>query len=379
METNPNADDINMTPEEQEIYLNHLDDLLEERNQDTDESLDAKIREHANYLGVDPRLAEQALPADVLLHHPHLAGRFRRVMPLNAEELDDYGNRALEEDDARIAGRDFIPEDWEGHIADNKTVEDDMELQSGRNANLTDVRGATDIKGKKYFRTPWGLVRAYDDERKSKDLDNHYQSTLYKIESDLRLGHTQSAKRLYDSLHREDRGIEATNTQKVQTHHAVLSDIHDRLTSMGVGDDASYGDLNHLRQLASSEMLSIPTELRDTKAFGSENSLRDIYRQIEERYNRAIGLKQQSGQWEKVLGIPLPPIVTGTVKPVASAAWNNPATAAGLGAAGYALATGHPYGAAAAATAAAAHRLGFLVPAARYVGSALWNRLRGHA
>jgi hypothetical protein len=288
--SSPEFDPENLSSDEMDDYAKWLDDKTTEAVNLKDESLGTKIKQHAQYLGIPEEYARYALPEEEYFNHPQLKGRFRRVIPADAEERTA---RLKEYDDATAA--QFRPDAALHPMPEREGAEknlNELPIQEGRSATLRDISKAYKINGVPYYRTRFGLVRGYDPKIKGANASKTYLQHLFHLEGALQNGDMADAKRQYDALHREDRGIQLTSTERVIRHHATLTSILNAIDKNGGDENVSSAELDRLKEHAKTEYESIPQELRGASPDATKKTLENLYKHINERHAAAQDLRK---------------------------------------------------------------------------------------
>jgi hypothetical protein len=288
--SNPKFDPRTLTEKQIKDYGEWLDDQMDDAATDDDQSIGAKIKQHARDTGLPEEFARYALPEEEYLNHPHLKGKFRTIAPKDKKDREAREAAAQEIErkmgDVWAQGSDrIIPPDKDNEATPNI---DSIPIQNGLAATLTENSGATNIKGVPYFRTPFGLVRGFDSKIKGANSSTAYRTHLFHLEGALQRGDMGEAKRLYASLHREDRGIQLSNPERVNRHHQVLTRILKKIDEHGMDENVNEDELNQLKGHAKREFENIPRDLIYTAPSGASHTLEELHQAILRRHGAAI-------------------------------------------------------------------------------------------
>jgi hypothetical protein len=180
------------------------------------------IEQHMHRHGLSREDAEDSMPTSFYLEHPQLAGKYRSVQTMQA---------------ARV--------------------------QEGRNANFFSkdslVKGAN---GAPYIQTPFGLLKLASDNVKGANRNEKYQAQVKKLQYLVRANKMDEAKRLYDLLPRQDRGIEHTPEEQSRIAHDKIDLLTQRMSNGDIDPERSE-DLDQALNQVHQAYASVPRERRD--------------------------------------------------------------------------------------------------------------------
>jgi hypothetical protein len=162
-----------------------------------------------------------------------------RQQPTAQEEIDEFARRHHFSDREQAAlsmPRDFYFQGenqgkYQNAISDEK-LREKPGYNEGEQINLLKPKADAvfeDDMGTEFIKTPLGLIR----KSTSRDPEN-YKNALISIERNLNTNNIAEAKKHYEMLPIEDRGIRFSDSHYTSQTHKMLKEMHDDLESQGI-------------------------------------------------------------------------------------------------------------------------------------------------
>jgi hypothetical protein len=208
---------------------------------------------------------------------------------------------------------DHMPTDFYLHHKENqgkyklavsKRVFDPEPVQHGGDVDLTKtpptgyLEGATGIP---YIKTQFGLIRAYNESNPKANHDESYKSILQTMSRHLQRNETEAARKLYESLPRQDRGITLTDTHISSNAVKHIGGLSRKIANLGLSGTIPMDQAaSHLKQ-AQAAYRELPYHLREVVPDGDTKSPLQHLKDAE--YNHASLMRQADARKGWVRGI----------------------------------------------------------------------------
>ncbi|MDR1104280.1 MAG: hypothetical protein LBK92_02850 [Endomicrobium sp.] len=146
-------------------------------------------------------------------------------------------------------------------------------VQEGPTANLKNPQNRDDLilarDGTPFVRTPFGPLRILTEAQRRDPKNKTYKAVLTRINALLKIGDNASARKLYESLHRTDRGIELSPRRRMENSQKALDELKNKIVS-------SQNETEQDTHLANAQSLysSLPAHIRIEESV--RNRLRDL-------------------------------------------------------------------------------------------------------
>jgi hypothetical protein len=127
-----------------------------------------------------------------------------------------------------------VRHDIEGDLHPDIPEELKKKMQEGPIANLKDPPDRDIIRGRDgttFVRTPFGPLRILTKAQRNDPANRSYRDMLTRINALLKAGANADAKKLYEALHRTDRGIELNDRRRMENANKGLKELRDRIIS----------------------------------------------------------------------------------------------------------------------------------------------------
>jgi hypothetical protein len=269
-------------------FSNQLDAMVQRAENMEDLSPKGQILAHAQKHNLTQEDAENSMPRDFYFNHEDNKGKYEDAM--SQEEMEQ------------------VP------------------LQAGANANLIDNENARrDDDDVPYYRTPFGLLRAYNPDDDKTNHDESYNNLLRRMQDDLQKGKNIEAERIYNLLPREDRGIRLTKDERLKNHTKILKELRDVVKAKAFDTDIPQNELDAHYNNAQKHYNEIPQNMRGTLIAGNNESVNDIFNDINSLYqnNRHPSGLERLGMSIRDIVAPLPPQEMAPVRDIPQAAAPN--------------------------------------------------------
>jgi hypothetical protein len=218
----------------------------------------AEIEREARRKNVSPEEAARTMPESFYLNNPKTQGRYERAIP-------------------------------QSHLTPMREVSGMTLINPPKNVLIKGDRG------EEFVKSPLGLLRTA-----KQDEPEGYKNTLLRLAQLTSNGEIAEAKKLYDSLPMEDRGIRLSDNQMVRQSVKMLTDLQSALSEVAVTNPVKARELLNLAQV---QYNKIPPSLRRMTFNGK--SPKKLIKQIEVSHMKGESINfANRGIFGKLVGAP---------------------------------------------------------------------------